>query len=66
MPTSFLPLLLGFCFGHPDTDGDGLVIVDDIVHNLRLSAHPAVVDGSREEEDVRREFLESFSGNLLN
>lgn len=47
-----------------DTDGDGLVHVDDIVRNYRPHAHPEVADGSREEEDVRREFLESFSGKL--
>lgn len=56
----------GFCFGHTDIDGDGLVLVDDIVRNLRPGAHPEVVDGSRAEEDVRREFLESFSGTFLN
>lgn len=45
-----------------DADGDGLVSVDDIVRNFRSHAHLEVVDGSRIEEDVRREFLESFSG----
>lgn len=48
--------------GVVDADGDGLVHVDDVVRNFRPHAHPEVVDGSREEEDVRREFLESFSG----
>lgn len=47
-----------------DTDGNGLVHVDDIMRNFRSHAHPEVADGSREEEDVRREFLESFSGKL--
>lgn len=47
-----------------DSDGDGLVHVDDIVRNFRSHAHPEVAGGSREEEDVRREFLESFSGKL--
>lgn len=52
--------------GVADTDGDGLVHVDDIVRNFRSHAHPEVADESREEEDVRREFLESFSGMLRN
>lgn len=52
------------CCDVVDTDGDGLVHVDDIVRNFRSHAHPEVADGSREEEDVRREFLESFSGKL--
>lgn len=49
-----------------DTDGDGLVHVDDIVRTFRSHAHLDVADGSRDEEDVRREFLESFSGKLRN
>ncbi|CAN0572203.1 unnamed protein product, partial [Ectocarpus sp. 12 AP-2014] len=45
-----------------DTDGDGLVFVDDVARTFRAGEHPKVVEGSRTEEDVRREFLESFSG----
>lgn len=59
---SFPRLPLSVFLGVADTDGDGLVSVDDIVRNFRSHAHLDVVDGSREEEEVRREFLESFSG----
>ncbi|CAM9380713.1 unnamed protein product, partial [Ectocarpus sp. 12 AP-2014] len=48
-------------FDRMDTDGDGLVFVDDVARTFRAGAHPEVVEGSRTEEDVRREFLESFS-----
>ncbi|CAM9395475.1 unnamed protein product [Scytosiphon promiscuus] len=47
-------------FDRMDADGNGLVSVDDVALNFKASAHPEVVEGSREEEDVRREFLESF------
>lgn len=55
-----------YCCRVVDTNGDGLVHVDDIMRNFRSHAHPEVASGSREEEDVRREFLESFSGTLRN
>lgn len=47
-----------------DPDGDGLVFVEDIADAFKAGAHPEVLEGSREEDDVRREFLESFAGRL--
>lgn len=49
-----------------DPDGDGLVFVQDIADAFKPGAHPEVLEGSREEDDVRREFLESFAGRLTN
>lgn len=38
------------------------MLVDDMVDAFQACKHPEVLDGSRREEDVRREFCDSFTG----
>lgn len=60
------PIACSAAYLRADAHGDGVVFIDNIAHAFRARAHPEVMEGSREEDDVRREFLESFSGRSIN
>lgn len=47
---------------YEDADRDGLALVEDITKAFRASAHPQVMEGCRDEEEVQQEFLETFAG----
>ena len=45
-----------------DKDGSGVLDLDDIIGRYSAKGHPDVVSGRRAEEDVLREFLDTFDG----
>ena len=52
--------LVDLAFDRLDRTGDGLLEPDDIIGVYNASRHPDVLTGRRSEEDVLKEFLDTF------
>lgn len=46
-----------------DTDGSGVLTVDDIAHVYNVKKHPDVVQGRKTDKQVLTEFLSAFEGD---
>ena len=46
-----------------DKTGDGVVQLDDIKYYYNARRHPKVVSGEKTENEVLKEFLDTFDGN---